>query len=76
MINAGIQDGDILIAAKTNVADDGDIVVALLENEAIVKRFYKENKRFKLQSENNAYEPIYTNEIHILGKVIALHRYF
>ncbi|MDF2685487.1 MAG: transcriptional repressor, LexA family [Clostridia bacterium] len=76
MIKAGIQSGDILIIAKTNIADNGDIVVALLDDEATVKRFYKENKRFRLQPENDAYEPIYTNEVHILGKVIALHRYF
>lgn len=76
MINAGIRDKDILIVSKTNIADNGDIVVALLENEITIKRFYKENKLFRLQPENDAYEPIIMNEIHILGRVIALHRYF
>ena len=75
MINAGILDGDVIIVLRTPVAEDGEIVVALLGDEATVKRFYREGRRFRLQPENDAYAPIYTEEVKILGKVIALHRY-
>lgn len=75
MINAGILDGDIIIVLRTPVAEDGEIVVALLGEEATVKRFYRDGRRFRLQPENDAYAPIYTDEVKILGKVIALHRY-
>jgi len=75
MINAGIRDGDTLIVQKTNVAQNGEIVVAMIEDEATVKRFYKENKQFRLQPENDDFEPIYTNELQILGKVVALYRF-
>lgn len=75
MINAGILDGDIIIVLRTPVAEDGEIVVALLGDEATVKRFYRDGRRFRLQPENDAYAPIYTDEVKILGKVIALHRY-
>lgn len=76
MLNAGILDGDIVFAEKTPVAANGDIVVALLEDEATVKRFYKENGRFRLQPENDEYEPIYCREVLILGKVVAVLRYY
>ncbi len=76
MIKCGILSGDIIIAEKTPVADNGDIVVALLEDEATVKRFYKENGHFRLQPENDDYAPIISDEIIILGKVISLVRYF
>ena len=76
MINAGILNGDIIIAEKTPVAREGDIVVALLGDEATVKRFYRENGRFRLQPENDAYEPIITDELIILGKVVALQRQY
>ncbi len=75
MINAGIFDGDILFVEKTPVARNGDIVVALLEDEATVKTFYKENGHFRLQPENDAFEPIIVNELVILGKALALMRY-
>ena len=74
MINAGILDGDIIFVEKTPVATNGEIVVALLENEATVKRFYKENDHFRLQPENDEYEPIIADELIILGKVVALYR--
>ncbi len=74
MINAGILDGDIIFVEKTPVATNGEIVVALLENEATVKRFYKENGHFRLQPENDEYEPIIADELIILGKVVALYR--
>ena len=72
MINAGILDGDIVIVRRTPVAENGEIVVALVDNEdATVKRFYKENGHFRLQPENDDFEPIITDEVAILGKVIA-----
>lgn len=76
MLWAGILDGDIVIAEKTPVAANGEIVVAMIEDEATVKRFYKENGHFRLQPENDAYEPIITNEVIILGKVVAIYRYY
>ncbi len=76
MLWAGILDGDIVICEKTPYATNGEIVVAMIEDEATVKRFYKENGHFRLQPENDAYEPIITNEVIILGKVIALYRYY
>lgn len=76
MLWAGILDGDIVVAEKTPVAANGEIVVALLEDEATVKRFYKENGHFRLQPENDAFEPIITNEVVILGKVVAVYRYY
>lgn len=76
MINAGIFDGDILYVERTPVAKNGDIVVALIEDEATVKTFYKENGHFRLQPENDSFEPIIVNELVILGKVVALTRYF
>ena len=75
MINAGILDGDIIIVLRTPVAEDGQIVVALLGDEATVKRFYRDGGRFRLQPENDAYAPIYADEVQILGRVIALYRY-
>lgn len=69
MINAAILDGDIVIIDKTPVAQNGDIVVALIEDEATVKRFYKENGHFRLQPENDAYKPIIVKELSVLGKV-------
>lgn len=74
MINAGINDGDIVIIERTPVAENGDIVVALIENEATVKRFFKEKGHFRLQPENNSYEPIIVDELSILGKVKMLLR--
>lgn len=76
MINAGILDGDIVVIAKTNLAENGEIVVALVNDEATVKRFYKENGHFRLQPENPAMEPIIVDEVYILGKVVAVLRYY
>jgi len=76
MINAGILNNDIVIAEKTPYATNGDIVVAMLNDEATVKRFYKENGHFRLQPENDAYEPIISDEIIILGKLVSLVRYY
>ncbi len=74
MINAGILDGDIAVAEQTPTAENGDIIVALIEDEATVKRFYKEKGHFRLQPENDNYEPIIVNELAVLGKVISLIR--
>lgn len=74
MINAGIHNGDKIIVAKQNHAKNGDIVVALLEDEATVKTYYKETNKFRLQPENDTMEPIYVTELDILGKVIGLIR--
>lgn len=76
MIDIGILDGDIVIVEKRTYAENGEIVVAMIEDEATVKRFYKEEGRYRLQPENQTMEPIYTNEVSILGKVVALLRYF
>ena len=76
MINAGILDGDIVIVEKTPQAENGEIVVAMIEDEATVKRFYREKDGFRLQPENDAYAPIYTKQLVILGKVVSLIRYF
>lgn len=69
MINAHIMDGDLVIVEQCPVAENGDIVVALIEDEATVKRFYKENGHFRLQPENDKYAPIIVKELALLGKV-------
>lgn len=74
MIEAGILDSDYLIVKKQNIANNGDIIVALIGEEATVKRFYKEKDRIRLQPENKYMSPIYTDEVTILGKVIGLYR--
>ncbi len=76
MLNAGILDRDVVIVHRTQTADNGDIVVALIGDEATVKRFYRENGHFRLQPENDAFEPIIVDEVAILGKVVSLVRYF
>ena len=75
MINAGILDGDIVIVEKQNVARNGEIVVAMTdENEVTLKTFYKEDGYFRLQPENDTMEPIILNNVTILGKAIGLYR--
>lgn len=75
MIEAGIHDGDMVIVKQQNVADNGDIVVAMTEDdEATVKRFFKENGHIRLQPENATMDPMIFNDITILGKVIGLYR--
>ncbi len=74
MVNAGIFDGDIVVVEQTPVADNGEIVVALIDNEATVKRFYKENGHFRLQPENDKYDPIIVDECAVLGRVKTLVR--
>lgn len=75
MINKGIYNGDLVIVKQQNTATNGDIVVALLEDEATVKTFYKEKNYYRLQPENENYEPIIVkDDLIILGKVIGLFR--
>ena len=74
MINVGIFDGDQVLVKQQNTARNGEIVVALLEDSATVKRFYKENGYYRLQPENDAMEPILTDHVEILGTVIGLIR--
>ena len=74
MIEAGIYDGDQVIVEQTNVARNGDIVVALVDDSATVKRFYKEKGYIRLQPENSSMEPIIVPDVKILGKVIGLFR--
>lgn len=74
MVGAGILDGDYVIVRRQSVAENGDIVVALLDDEATVKRFYRERDRIRLQPENPKHQPIYARHVRILGKVVALLR--
>ena len=74
MIDAGIFDGDYLVVRQQNSADNGDIVVALVEDEATVKRFFKREKSFMLKAENPRMEPIIVDDLSILGKVVGLMR--
>ena len=77
MINAGIFDGDYVIVKKQSNAKNGDIVVAMtMENEATLKRFYKENGHIRLQPENDTMEPIILSNCTILGVAIGLYRKF
>lgn len=74
MIEAGIYDGDYLIVEEAHTAKNGEIVVALIDDEATVKTFYKEQNQYRLQPENQTMEPIYVQELSIIGKPIALFR--
>jgi repressor LexA len=74
MIDAGILDGDYVVVREQPTADNGDIVVALLEDEATVKTFYKEKDKVRLQPQNQSMSPIYATDVRILGKVVALLR--
>lgn len=74
MIEAAILDGDYIIVARQQTANNGDIVVALVDDSATVKTFYKENGHFRLQPENSTMEPIIVSEVMILGKVVGVFR--
>ena len=76
MIEAGILDGDIVVVRKQSSADNGEIVVAMIEDEATVKRIFYEEKRVRLQPENSTMDPIYADEVTVLGRVVALFRDF
>ena len=74
MIEVGIYNGDKIIVRQQKNAENGEIIVALIENSATVKTYYKENNRIRLQPENSSMEPMYFDNIEILGKVIGLIR--
>ncbi len=75
MINAGIMDGDYIIVQQQNHASNGDIIVAMIDDSATVKRFFKEDDgTYRLQPENPTMEPIYTKELTIVGEVVSLFR--
>lgn len=74
MINAGINDGDLAIVEKTPFAINGEIVVALIEDSATIKTFYKEKNYFRLQPENDSMEPIIVDNCEILGKLVGIYR--
>lgn len=74
MINMGIYDGDYLIVEKTGTAKNGDVVVALVDDSATVKRFYAEDGHFRLQPENDYMDPIIVDHVEILGRAIRLIR--
>ena len=76
MIEAGILDGDIVIVRQQSVAENGDIVVALIDDSATVKRFYREDGHFRLQPENRTMKPIIVDSLSVLGKVVASIRYY
>lgn len=76
MINAGILDGDMVLVEQTPSASNGEMVVALIEDGATVKTFYKEEGIFRLQPENDTMDPIIVQEVTILGKVIGVFRFF
>lgn len=74
MIDAGIFDGDFIVVSQQSTAKNGDIVVALIDEEATVKRFFKEKNQIRLQPENKTMDPIYTSNASILGRVVGVYR--
>lgn len=76
MVNAGILDGDMVLIKECSDASNGDMVVALIEDSATVKTFYKEEDHIRLQPENDFMEPIIVDDVAILGKVIGVFRFF
>ena len=76
MRDAGILDGDYVVAERVSTADNGEIVVAMIDDEATVKRLYREKVRVRLQPENPDFQPIYSDQVSVLGKVIAVMRYY
>ncbi len=76
MIEAGINDGDFVVVRKQQEANNGDIVVAMIDDEATVKRFYREDGYIRLQPENATMSPILTKQVTILGRVVSLYRLY
>jgi len=74
MINVGIYDSDYVVISKQSVASNGEICACLIDNEATVKRLYKENGYFRLQPENDEMRPIFTQQVEVIGKVVGLIR--
>ena len=76
MVNMGIYDGDQIIVKKQNTASNGEVIVALVDDSATVKRFYKENGHIRLQPENDYMDPIILPDVEIIGKVFGVFRFF
>lgn len=74
MINAGIHDGDLALVRLQNHAGNGEIVVAMLDDEATIKRFYRERNAVRLEPENPDYDPIYSSEVQVIGRVVWVFR--
>jgi repressor LexA len=74
MMNIGILDDDLVVVKRQDVADDGEIVVALVGEEATVKRYFQESDHVRLQPENDSMEPIRSREVRVIGKVVGLMR--
>ena len=74
MIKAGIMPDDVVVVRKQDTAADGEIVVALVGEEATVKRFFREDDHIRLQPENDALEPIRSREVNVLGRVVGVMR--
>ncbi|RYD02359.1 umuDC operon protein-like protein [Desulforamulus aquiferis] len=74
MIEAGIFEGDLVLVRRQETVNNGEIAVALLEDEATLKRFYKEKNMIRLQPENSNLSPIYTKNVKVLGKAVGLIR--
>jgi repressor LexA len=74
MRDAGIMEGDLAVIRQQEVANNGEIVVAVVDEAVTLKRFYKEKNRVKLQAENPAYPPIFTQDVRLLGKLVHLIR--
>ena len=69
MINAGINDGDLAIIKQQSTANDGDIVVAIIDDSVTLKRYFRESSRIRLQAENPEFKPIYSQDVKVLGKL-------
>jgi repressor LexA len=75
MINAGLYDGDLAVVKQQQTAQNGDVIVALIDDEATIKRFFREGRKVRLQPENPAMEPIIVDKCAVLGKVVlSIHR--
>jgi repressor LexA len=74
MVGAGIMDNDMAVIEKQSVAKNGEIVVAVVDDAVTLKRFFRENKRIKLQAENPAYPPIYSQNVRLLGRLVHIIR--
>ena len=74
MVDAGILDGDYVVVRPQDTAVDGEIIVALVEEEATVKRFFRESDHVRLQPENKTMEPIIVRDVSILGRVVGVFR--
>ena len=74
MVKAGILDGDIAVLRQCTEVEDGQIVVAVLDEAVTLKRFYRENSRIRLQPENDEFKPIYCQDVHVLGVLSSIIR--